>query len=94
MKETLGIYEEGVDYNEITEGHGTGLRPPSEEEWRAIESSWHEIEGFSPQDGLPYSADHSGSVYFPPIGNQGSEGSCVAFFGYYTSTLYEARDRN
>lgn len=95
MKETLGIYEEGVDYNEIIEGHGTGLRPPSEEEWRAIESSWHEIEGFSPQDGLPYSVDHSGSVYFPPIGNQGSEGSCVAFsLGYYTSTFYEARDRN
>jgi len=95
MKETLGTHEEGVDYNEIMKGYGTGLRPPSEEEWRVIESSWYEILGFSPQDVLPYSVDHSDSLYFPPIGNQGSEGSCVAFsLGYYTSTFYEARDRN
>jgi len=94
MKEQMGIYEEGRDYNEVINGYGTGLRPPSLEEWEEIRESWYEIIPFSPQDTLPASVDHSSSIHFPPIGNQGNKGSCVAFsIGYYISTFYEARDR-
>ncbi|WP_367358723.1 hypothetical protein [Mesotoga sp.] len=95
MKETMGVYEEGRDYNEIINGYGTGLRPPSAEEWEEIANSWYEMKPFGLQETLPVSLDHSSSVHFPPIGNQGSEGSCVAFsVGYYTATFYEACDRN
>jgi len=94
MKEQMGIYEEGRNYNEVINGYGTGLRPPSLEEWEEIRESWYEIIPFSPQDTLPAYVDHSSSIYFPPIGNQGNKGSCVAFsIGYYISTFYEARDR-
>jgi len=95
MKETMGVYEEGRDYNEIINGYGTGLRPPSVEEWEEIANSWYEMEPFGLQETLPVSLDHSSSIHFPPIGNQGNEGSCVAFsVGYYTATFYEACDRN
>jgi len=95
MKETMGVYEEGRDYNEIINGYGTGLRPPSVEEWEEIANSWYEMEAFGLQETLPVSLDHSSSIHFPPIGNQGKEGSCVAFsLGYYTATFYEACDRN
>lgn len=40
---------------------------------------------------LPSVVDHSQEIYFPPIGNQGSEGSCTSWsIGYYISTYYEA----
>ena len=95
MKETMGVYEEGRDYNEIINGYGTGLRPPSAEEWEEIANSWYEMKPFGLQETLPVSLDHSSSVHFPPIGNQGEEGSCVAFsVGYYTATFYEACDRS
>ncbi|HRV02301.1 MAG TPA: hypothetical protein P5539_11470 [Mesotoga sp.] len=95
MKETMGVYEEGRDYNEIINGYGTGLRPPSVEEWEEIANSWYEMKPFGLQETLPVSLDHSSSIHFPPIGNQGNEGSCVAFsVGYYTATFYEACDRN
>jgi C1A family cysteine protease len=94
LKEQLGIYEEGVNYNEIIDGFGTGLRPPTEEEWEEIRINWREAKSFIVQDALPAMIDYSSLIYFPPIGNQGSEGSCVAFsIGYYVSTFYEARDR-
>ncbi|MCW4012080.1 MAG: C1 family peptidase, partial [Candidatus Bathyarchaeota archaeon] len=51
------------------------------------------IESSSILDGYPTSIDHSQSIYFPPIGDQGSEGSCVAWaVGYYTKTFQEALD--
>ncbi len=94
LKTDLGVLEEGRNYNEIVDGHGTGLRPPSEDDWNEIGNSWNLMDALSVQGSLPSSIDYSVSKYFPPIGDQGSEGSCVAFSnGYYTSTFYEARDR-
>src|SRR5512133_1278459 len=33
LKETMGVKEDGRDYNLVVDGYGTGLAPPSEEEW-------------------------------------------------------------
>jgi len=94
LKADLGVVEEGRNYNEIIDGHGTGLRPPSEDDWDEIENTWLLMDAYSVQGSLPSTVDHSVSNYFPPVGDQGSEGSCVAFSnGYYTSTFYEAKDR-
>mgnify|MGYP006298180991 CR=1 FL=1 len=45
-------------------------------------------------DGSINIVDHSQSKYFPPIGDQGREGSCVAWsIGYYIKSFYEANDQ-
>ncbi|MGC9322989.1 MAG: Two component regulator three Y domain protein, partial [Kosmotogaceae bacterium] len=80
-------------YNQIVMGFGTGLMPPSSEEWTIIGNQWSLSGDFVEGSSLPLSFDNSSSIFFPPIGDQGSEGSCVAFSqGYYTATFYEARD--
>lgn len=39
--------------------------------------------------------DHSKSIYFPPVGNQGDKNSCVTWSaGYYISSFYTARSNN
>jgi len=93
MKSDLGIYDESRDYNQIIMGYGTGLMPPSNEEWDIIGNQWSLSGDFVEGSSLPLSFDNSSSIFFPPIGDQGTEGSCVAFSqGYYTATFYEARD--
>lgn len=51
------------------------------------------------EDGLKVggeaSLDHSSSMYFPPVGNQRTEGSCASWSTvYYMLGFYQARDRN
>jgi C1A family cysteine protease len=42
---------------------------------------------------LPTSVDNSTSIYFPPIGDQGWQGSCTAWAaGYYYNTYLQAKD--
>lgn len=44
---------------------------------------------------LPSSVDNSLSMYFPPIRNQGGQGSCTTWAGcYYYGTYTQARDEN
>ncbi len=44
---------------------------------------------------LPSSVDNSTSQYFPPIGDQGSQGSCAAWAtAYYWNTYTQAKDEN
>lgn len=43
---------------------------------------------------LPSSVDLSTSIYFPPVGNQGSLGSCAAFSTTYYQFTYEANKLN
>ncbi len=64
------------------------------------------LEGKSPKSGknaggtgaimaLPSSVDNSTSNYFPPIGDQGGQGSCTAWAtGYYWMTYTQAKDEN
>ncbi len=44
---------------------------------------------------LPNSVDNSSSIYFPPIGNQGNQGSCTAWAStYYAFTYYANKLHN
>ncbi len=99
IKELEGVYQEGVNYNKIIDGHGTGLKPPTEKGWARIAKEMNIIESISPAGSGPYklatSVDHSTSNYFPPIGHQDGEGSCVAWaVGYYTKTFQEAKEHD
>ena len=97
LKESEGVETQGRDYNVKIDGFGTGLRPPNSEEWETIGDGIKMVDGVDTPDGagLNSSKFHNGTKYFPPIGNQGSEGSCVSWsVGYYTKTFMEAKDQN
>lgn len=67
-----------------------GLIPSTAEEMRAIPLS--ESSGIRAR-GLPSSVDLSSAM--PPVGNQGTQGSCVAWAsGYAVKTYHEKKERN
>ncbi len=91
--------------NKIINGQGTGWKNMNREQWQKaketgsikILESQDVLSTFnvkSQGDGEINIVDHSQSKYFPPIGNQGAEGSCVAWsIGYYIKSFQEASDR-
>lgn len=92
---SIGVHDNGANYNILIDGHGTGLTPPTYDQWMGQVDSLNIVEDISLDgDGpAPSSIDHSSSQYFPPIGNQASEGSCVPWaVGYYVKTFQEAKE--
>lgn len=96
IRENVGVREPGVDYNAIVDGHGTGLAPPTAEEWGQMVGRTEVVDSVSPgTTELPASYDLSSQPYFPKVGNQGSMGSCSAWAAiYYAYGYLEARDNN
>jgi len=96
MKREVGVYEKGRDYNQTIDGHGTGERPPTEEEWAQIAAKANVVETISLGSGsepVPNRVDWSTSPCFPPISNQDGEASCVSWaVAYYTKTFQEAKE--
>ncbi|MCK5022338.1 MAG: C1 family peptidase, partial [Candidatus Pacebacteria bacterium] len=96
LKQEIGIWEENKNYNQKINGYGTGLRPPTDAEWIDIAEQVQVVEDIillNQADTQPTSVDNSIKPWFPPIGNQGSEGSCVAWaVGYYVKTFQEAKE--
>jgi hypothetical protein len=95
LKSSIGVYEPDQSYTQLVDGHGTGLRPPTEAEWAEIGASSYLIDSvdYHVGDGAPAAVDQSATPWFPPIGNQGSQGSCVAWsVGYYVKTFQEAQE--
>ena len=97
LKQIFGTYTEGENYCLRIGSHGTGLRPPTEESWNSIAKEAKIVESISLVTSSsvtsPSSVDLSSSSWFPPIGNQDGEGSCVAWaVGYYVKTFQEAKE--
>ena len=95
LKRKLGVREEGRNYNQIIDGHGTGLRPPTDNEWAEIADNAYIVERIllDPPIQAPSSVDHTTKQSFPPIGDQSVEGSCTTWaVGYYTKTFQEAEE--
>ncbi|MCJ7634691.1 hypothetical protein MUP77_20160, partial [Candidatus Bathyarchaeota archaeon] len=95
LKQEIGIWQEGKNYNQIVDGHGTGLCPPTEEEWREIGDMVKIVDEVRvlPTIAISASVDHTAEPWFPPIGNQYQQGSCTAWaVGYYMKTFQEARE--
>ncbi|UCG44852.1 MAG: C1 family peptidase, partial [Candidatus Bathyarchaeota archaeon] len=93
LKQEVGVYGENVDYSQIINGHGTGVRPPTEEEWIDILGNTFIVEKIMLDDSsqIASSVDQTATPWFPPIGNQDGEGSCTAWaVGYYMKTFQEA----
>ena len=93
IKQEEGVFVEGETYNIIIDGHGTGLRPLTEEQLEDIRGEIRLIQSYEYRAAAPVSSDNSSLPWFPPIGDQANEGSCVAWAtGYYTKTFQEARE--
>ncbi len=93
MKNEVGVQKEGKNYNQVVNGYGTGLSPPTAEEWSEIAENTRIIDNIS--YGSPTAVDNSDTPWFPPIGNQGSQGSCTAWaVGYYVKTYQEAKEHS
>ena len=95
LKSRIGVRQEGQNYNQTVDGHGTGLAPPSEADWEKIGKEAYVVDQVLSTASLPSNVDNSATPWFPPIGNQLSQGSCVAWaVGYYTKTFQEAKEHN
>ena len=94
LKNKIGVYEVGQNYSQQVNGYGTGMAPPTENEWEEIGASLYSVDTVEPQVGGPAVAvDQSATQWFPPIGSQGAQGSCVAWsVGYYVKTFQEAKE--
>ena len=95
LKCKVGVWEKDRDYNPVIDGHGTGLRPPTEEMWKEFAGETYVVEEIvlDPPADPPSSIDHSAGPWFPPIGDQDGEGSCTTWaVGYYTKTFQEAKE--
>lgn len=96
----IGVYNEDTSYNQITETNlGTGLQPPTREEWDTLQklapNPDSSLGTVATNSSFDITTDATTSKYFPPIGNQGSKGSCAAFAcGYYIQTYTEAKEHS
>ena len=95
LKQEVGVWEQHTDYNKRINGYGTGLRPPTEEEWSENMMNMYVVERIllNQITQSSSSVDHTAKPWFPPIGNQGGEGSCTTWaVGYYAKTFQEAKE--
>jgi hypothetical protein len=75
--------------------YGTGLTAPTNDEWSDIAENGYIVEQVTNQTAPPAAVDLSLSQYFPPIGDQASQGSCASFaIGYYCKTYQEAKEND
>jgi hypothetical protein len=75
--------------------YGTGLTAPTQSQLSDIAENGVIVEAVTAQTAPPAAVDLSLSPYFPPIGNQGSQGSCASWaVGYYCKTYQEAKEHN
>ena len=93
-KSGAGVYQEGHNYNNIVNGHGTGLSSPTSSEWTDIAKDAYVVDRIIGQTPLA-AVDLTASSWFPPIGDQGQQGSCASFaVGYYCKTFEEAKEHS
>ncbi len=91
LKKQIGVYQKGKDYNEIVNGHGTGLTPPTIQEYKRLEGGVSFVEDVKATQPMQNSVDLTDDQYFPPIGDQGSQGSCASWAAaYYANTYVQA----
>jgi C1A family cysteine protease len=94
LKQRIGVRDPLKNYNVIFNGLGTGLAPPTDQEWSAMVGNIEVVDA-ALNTSLPSSLDHSQSLYFPPVRSQGGQGSCAAWSTtYYTATYLQAKDNN
>ncbi|MFX0188528.1 MAG: right-handed parallel beta-helix repeat-containing protein, partial [Candidatus Hodarchaeota archaeon] len=96
MKTQCDFRDSSKNYNQIINGHGTGLAPATEKAYDNLvgKLSIKELisESVKSSDSAT-SIDLSSEIYFPPVDTQGSQGSCSTWANvYYAYGYMEAKD--
>jgi len=95
IKEQIGLRDPNKNYNQIIDGYGTGFAPPTEKDYDNLVGQIS-ILSLLPEPFLqaPTAAsDLSTEIYFPIVGDQGTQGSCGAWAtAYYAYGYLEAKD--
>jgi len=92
-KQIVGVRDPNKNYNIIVDGHGTGLAPPTNEEWSSMVATYDIVDRITPKGPTLSSLDLSASTTFPKVGNQAGQGSCAAWSAtYYTYGYMESDD--
>jgi len=92
LKNMVGQYNPKKNYKILIDGIGTGYKPINENEWNVFTESFIEVKKNTT---LPSKLDNSKTKWFPPVGKQGSKGSCVTWSTiYYAKTFQEAKEHN
>ncbi len=79
---------------QAVDSHGTGFSASTLEDIDEIAENAYVIDTIYYAE-TNSSVDNSATPWFPPIGNQDGEGSCVAWaVGYYVKTFQEAKEHN
>ncbi len=95
LKKSVGVMNPNENYNKIIDGHSTGLAPPSERDWNNMVGKLKVVNDIEAPKANRAKVDFSTEKYFPPIGNQGQQGSCAAWaVNYYAHTYIEAKDND
>jgi len=95
LQNSFGVTDLGTWQPVMVDGHTTGYRAPTAEEWQAMVGSGVVVDSITLPPGVaqPAALDWTTSIYFPPIGNQDGEGSCTCWsVAYYTKTFQEAQE--
>jgi PKD repeat protein len=90
-----GVYDPTVDYNVKFNGLGTGLAPPTLDEYADLVGNVNFVTdvAITPGGELPSAVDHSIRTCFPVPDTQGGQGSCAAWtVSYYTNGYIQAKD--
>lgn len=78
--------------SQTVDGYGTGFNSPTSQDLAQIAENARVIDSISIENVSSF-VDNSATPWFPPIGNQGKEGSCVAWsVAYYVKTYMEAKE--
>ena len=90
----VGVSVPGQNYAKVVDGlYGVGWAPPSQAEWDAMNKLVGIQTPVSASTPINDMVDHSVGQYFPPIGDQGTKGSCTAWStAYYIHTFYMAME--
>ncbi len=95
LVDDCSVYDPTVDYNVMFDGFGTGLAPPTLEDYADIVGNANIVTdvAIAPGGELPDAVDHSAEPYFPIADSQGGQGSCAAWAtSYYTNGYLQAKD--
>lgn len=95
LKLLVGVYDKNKNYNQVYEGLGTGLAPPSNEEWNTLIGEMNVVDGTLVDAPLSASFDLSSDPCFPIVRSQGNQGSCAAWAAtYYAAGYLQAKDND
>ncbi|MFO7792577.1 MAG: C1 family peptidase [Candidatus Saliniplasma sp.] len=91
LRKNIGVYDPEKDYNLLVDGHGTGLLPPTEEQYESMIGSVKVVDSVNRDTNLLSSNDLTENPWFPPADTQGSQNSCAAWASsYYANTYMQA----